>query len=64
MKVGDLVRLTGNEARLRELPVGNVGVVVSKHWNFHGTECSFEIIIDGDLMHVHPKWVEVINESR
>ena len=63
MKPGDLVRLAGHHARSEEQG-GNVGIVVSKHWNSSGTACRLEVAIGGELLSVHPAWLEVVNESR
>ena len=62
MKQGDLARLAGHHARAEEHG-DNVGVDVAKHWNSLGTACRLEVAIGGDLMSVHPAWVEVIEKS-
>lgn len=62
MNPGDLVRLAGHHARAEEHG-GSVGVIVAKHWNSLGTACRLEVAIGGDLMSVHPAWVEIITEG-
>ena len=62
MNPGDLICLAGHHARSEELG-DNVGVIVAKHWNALGTACRLEVAIGGELMSVHPSWVEVITEG-
>ena len=61
MKSGDLVRL------VRHAPGYDGyrnGIVVSQHWNNLGTACRLEVAFGGQVVSIHPSWLEVINESR